>query len=140
MKICNQASYRRLKQKTDLERRKLKNKVRTGQKKDFPAIICACEAPYKNCITEIGYSGKPNTFRISGKVFLALCNVGIIGEPTPFCGYILGACAEPHAAEKIIYRTPWVDVGDLYFGIAIAPRTGLPKKACANCKRTFPNL
>lgn len=61
------------------------------------------------------------------------------------CGTIIGHCAEPHAANQTMnsYRKDMhknMALADVYFSLALRPRTMEIVPTCQNCKDTFPNL
>ena len=54
--------------------------------------------------------------------------------------YIIGNCAEQHAANIYMKDFKENNLGNLYFSKAMRPRTKQIFEYCDNCKDTFPNL
>ena len=68
--------------------------------------------------------------------------LGNIGESCkkPGCRYIIGNCAEQHAANNYMKNYNETILGNLYFTKAMRPRTKQIFEYCDNCKDTFPNI
>lgn len=74
----------------------------------------------------------------------ALCNIPPenkkIGQKNSMCNYIIGRCAEPHAARQALMknRKRHPALANLIFSRALRPRTKQCFDACYNCKNVFP--
>lgn len=62
--------------------------------------------------------------------------MGNIGSKRKGCSNIIGACAEPHAADKDV-KALNCDFDKLEFSNAYRPRTVKRLRYCSNCKQTF---
>ena len=70
-----------------------------------------------------------------------LLKLGKIGERVGTKGFRLGSCAEPHAAKKLLKNESQCnDLKDIYFSVAMRPRTRQIFSPCENCKKVFPTL
>lgn len=85
------------------------------------------------------YSSKEyhNTPKLEKK----LKSLGVIGKKRPGCDNVLGACAEPHAAHKVLsHFGNRIGLNQIQFSKALRPRTMEEVLYCKNCKDTFPTL
>lgn len=105
----------------------------------YPAIAVACCCK-KGSLIITDHSRGVREKHLEPPLVLELQKLGNIGEPSKIGEkYIIGHCAEPHAANGLIKKTK-CSIADIYFSLAIRPRTHEIKNYCANCIATFPNL
>ena len=71
-----------------------------------------------------------------------LMKLGKIGKgcSKPGDRFVIGNCAEQHAANLYMKQYGENNLGNLYFTKAMRPRTKQERVYCDNCKDTFPNL
>ena len=70
-----------------------------------------------------------------------LQSFGKIGKKRAVCDNTIGACAEPHAARKVIkHFKQRIALKRIVFSTAYRPRTMEVIDYCKNCKDTFPTL
>lgn len=103
---------------------------------DYPAVIVAC-CYVKGRKIFWGQSESPLYHNYSLKIKKRLERLGEIGTKRVGCNNVIGACAEPHAADKVINKYPGCGMDELQFSRAYRPRTGKKVKCCINCKDTF---
>ncbi len=103
---------------------------------DYPAVIVAC-CYVKGRKIFWGQSESPLYHNYSLKIKKRLERLGEIGTKRDGCNNVIGACAEPHAADKVINKYPGCGMDELQFSRAYRPRTGKKVKYCINCKDTF---
>lgn len=106
---------------------------------DYTAAVVACGC-INNNRTFSGYSASPNGHHFSEKIRVRLESLAPIGSKRKECKNIIGACAEPHAADKVIKACPACNITQLQFSDAYRPRTGRRIRYCQNCKDTFPDV
>ena len=107
---------------------------------DYPSMVVAC-GYVKRVDTFWSQSASPINYHYSHKIEQRLEErLGIIGSKRNGCKNIIGACAEPHAADKVIKAFPGCKLGELQFSDAYRPRTAQRKKNCQNCKDAFPEV
>ena len=108
---------------------------------DLPAMACIChDGIYGN--KRRNFSHHPSGTKWVGVLAIRLRSVlGKIGERSKFGKrYIIGNCAEQHAANSYISRYGENDLSKLYFSEAVRPKTMQVFEPCDNCKAVFPNL
>ena len=103
---------------------------------DYSAVVVACGYA-RSASTFIGFSASPVGHQYSEKIRERLEALASIGEKRAGCNNIVGACAEPHAADKVIKTFPGCKMNELQFSNAYRPRTARRIKNCQNCKDTF---
>jgi len=103
---------------------------------DYAAAVVACGYK-KNNSTFSACSASPVGHQYAEKIRVRLESLASIGEKRDECNNIVGACAEPHAADKVIKKFPGCDMDELQFSDAYRPRTARRVKNCRNCKETF---
>lgn len=103
---------------------------------DYPAVIVACRY-IKGRKIFWGQSESPLYHKYSLKIKRRLERLGVIGTKRMGCNNVIGACAEPHAADKIMKYYPGCRMDELRFSDAFRPRTAKKVKHCINCKDTF---
>lgn len=70
-----------------------------------------------------------------------LKSLGKIGKTRDACKNAIGACAEPHAAQKVMrHFGKKISLGGIVFSAAYRPRTMEVVEYCKNCTDTFPSL
>ena len=70
-----------------------------------------------------------------------LKSLGKIGKKRNACKNTIGACAEPHAAQKVMkHFGKQMSLKRVVFSIAYRPRTMEVVEYCKNCTDTFPTL
>ena len=108
---------------------------------DYPAMaaICHDESCY---VKRPSYSHYPKKDEFHPVLRDQLQTLGEIGGHCnrPGRRYIIGNCAEQHAANKFMKQCEEDDLNRLYFSKAMRPRTKQVFEYCDNCKDTFPNL
>lgn len=109
---------------------------------DYPSVAvvasdkkCSCICKGRSCRVE--YKEYDDTPKLKNK----LKSLGPIGKVRKGCKNIIGACAEPHAAHRVIKRVnPSLSLNQIIFSFAYRPRTMERVDYCKNCTDTFPNL
>lgn len=95
------------------------------------------------------FSGRGRTGRVysskeyhdTPKLEKKLKSLGVIGKKRAGCDNVLGACAEPHAARKVLsHFGKRMGLNQILFSKALRPRTMEDVPYCKNCKDTFPTL
>lgn len=107
---------------------------------DYPATAVACSCYDNPVLIEKDYSRGVKSSHLAPILANKLRLLGTIGEKSNICNFIIGRCAEPHAANKIIKKTGCKDLANIYFSVAMRPRTREIIEYCNNCKSTFPSL
>lgn len=110
-----------------------------------PAVVCACS--YKNK-SEFGYSDEPReSFYLKApELHDSLTHIKpdnlLIGKVNTICNNVIGRCAEPHAACRVLmhYSHKQPPISALNFSKAIRPRTKSIIPPCYNCKEVFHQL
>lgn len=108
---------------------------------DYPAMAAVCHD--KGCHAKrVSYSHYPQKDEFHPVLERKLLELGNIGECCHLPGkrYIIGNCAEQHAANKYMKQCGEDNLRHLYFSKAMRPRTKQVFEYCDNCKNTFPNL
>lgn len=103
---------------------------------DYPAMVVACGYA-RGRVIFYGESASPVNHQYEPKIEGRLSALGPIGKSRMDCDNIIGACAEPHAANKVLKNYPGCRMDELQFSQAYRPRTAQKKKYCKNCKDTF---
>ena len=106
---------------------------------DYAAVVVACgyersESSFSGC------SASPIGLNYSNIIRTRLEALAPIGEKRAICKNIVGACAEPHAADKVVKAFPGCRMDELQFSDAYRPRTARRIRNCQNCKDTFPEV
>ena len=82
-----------------------------------------------------------NEYHETPKLEKKLKSLGAIGKKRAGCDNIIGACAEPHAARKVLsHFGKRMGLNQIEFSKALRPRTMEEVPYCKNCKDTFPTL
>lgn len=108
---------------------------------DYPAMAAICHD--NGCYQKRGsYSHFPQKDEYHPVLARQLSILGVIGEHSRLPGkrYVIGNCAEQHAANIYMKQCGEDDLNNLYFSKAMRPRTKQVYEYCDNCKDTFPNL
>ena len=103
---------------------------------DYAAMVVACGYE-RSYATFSGKSESPINHTYSDPIRIRLESLAPIGEKRLECKNIIGACAEPHAADKVVKQFPGCRMEELQFSSAYRPRTAKRKRYCKNCKDTF---
>lgn len=103
---------------------------------DYASIVVACGYS-RSGKTFSGASASPLYHKYAEEIRRRLEKLGKIGAKRPGCENVIGACAEPHAADMVVKNFPGCKMNELQFSAAYRPRTGQRKKYCINCKDTF---
>ncbi len=108
---------------------------------DYPAMaaICHDEDCYKKRGSYAHYPQKDEFHPVLEKKLRELGDIGTHCN-RPGIRYIIGNCAEQHAANIYMKQLNENDLEHLYFSKAMRPRTKQVFEYCDNCKDTFPNL
>lgn len=108
---------------------------------DYPAMAAICHD--RGCIRKrSSYSHYPKKDEFHYVLEAKLRKLGEIGERSKKPGkrYIIGNCAEQHAANIYMKEFNESNLYNLFFSKAMRPRTKQVFAYCDNCKDTFPNL
>lgn len=123
----------------------LRTRKRTGAYngvRDYPgAAVVAADSQLT--FSGRGRSSKPQFMEYSDtpKLENKMKSLGRIGSVRDACKNPIGACAEPHAAHRVLcHFGPHMSLNQIVFSKAIRPRTMEEIGYCQNCKDTFPNL
>ena len=103
---------------------------------DYAAVVVA-SGYVRSGSTFSGYSASPIGYHYSDKIKQRLEALAPIGDKRPGCKNTVGACAEPHAADKVLKSFPGCNMNELQFSDAYRPRTARRIRNCQNCKDTF---
>ena len=110
--------------------------------RDYPgAAVVAADRQLS--FSERGRSCKPQYKEYIGTPVLEnkLKSLGGIGKVRVGCKNVIGACAEPHAARRVLnHFGNRISLNQVVFSTALRPRTMEKVDYCQNCKDTFPNL
>lgn len=105
---------------------------------DYPAMASVCCANNRRPLFKDYSKGvRENGLHLLLKT--GLLKLGKIGGKNKNCKYIIGRCAEQHAANKLLKKISCKLI-DINFSVAMRPRTREKFPPCYNCKQTFPNL
>lgn len=103
---------------------------------DYAAAVVACGYTNSNNVF-IGFSASPVGIHFEKTILERLEKLGTIGKKSNCCSNIIGACAEPHAANEVLRHFSGCNMNKLQFSEAYRPRTGGRVNYCKNCKATF---
>ena len=106
---------------------------------DLPMVAVSCAS---KSVVKSNHS-KPVNKRSYDKVpklKAALLECGDIGHSGRYESYLVGHCAEPHAAKECLLSDRSSDMADLIFSLALVVKTKEIKGYCRNCRHTFPQL
>ena len=103
---------------------------------DYPAMVVACGYKRSGAVFW-GQSASPVNLQYEQPIKKRLEALAPIGEKRKGCDNVIGACAEPHAANQVVKTFPGCNMKELQFSSAFRPRTAQRKKYCKNCKETF---
>lgn len=120
----------------------LRTDRRTGLKFwDYPAMASVCYTPDR-IIHSNGCSQDPRGIHWHRALQVKMRSIGRIGEHTPYCGNILGRCAEQHAANNLGKKKQVrsLEIDRVVFSESVRPRTMEIFPPCENCKAIFPML
>lgn len=106
---------------------------------DYAAVVVAC-GYMRSGNTFSGHSASPIGLQYTAGIRARLVALAPIGEKRNGCENIVGACAEPHAANKVMSHFPGCGFEELQFSDAYRPRTARKINNCQNCKDTFPEV
>ena len=108
--------------------------------RDYPAAIVSCADSWNNVGNAlIGRSGKVvrSSYQHTPALESALTKLGAIGGKRDECKNFIGACAEPHAAKRVMESNAGATVNELVFSYAYRPRTKTVLRYCRNCTDVF---
>ena len=111
-----------------------RKKAKRYNVQDYPAVTVA-SAYVKSFEIVVGESKNPCWHKFNYILYNKLLELGPIGAKVN--GNIVGACAEPHAADEVMKKHRACGISDLQFSKAYRPRTCQHIKYCKNCKDTF---
>lgn len=103
---------------------------------DYAAIVVACGYERSGAVFS-GKSESPVSHKYEDKLRARLETLAPIGEKRQGCKNVVGACAEPHAADKVLKEFPGCKMTELQFSRPFRPRTASRKNYCRNCRDTF---
>lgn len=108
---------------------------------DYPAMAAICHNRVCN-VKRSSYSHYPKKNEFHPVLEVKLLELGRIGEHSKKLGkrYIIGNCAEQHAANIFMKEYNESNLNNLFFSKVMRPRTKQVFEFCDNCKDTFPNL
>lgn len=108
---------------------------------DYPAMAVICHDRGCN-VKRSSYSHYPKKIEFHPVLEVKLLELGSIGERGKKRGkrYIIGNCAEQHAANIFMKKYNENNLNNLFFSKAMRPRTKQVFAYCDNCRDTFPNL
>lgn len=107
------------------------------RRRDLPPIVVCCT---DGNIIAGSYTHGPTGCVYHDLVKNALITkLGPIGKKTNYCDFIIGRCAEPNAANKLVKRSRGTitDLGGIRFSTPFRPFTKEPRSYCPNCEHTF---
>lgn len=107
---------------------------------DYPAMASICHNI--QCTRKrSGFAHCPRYTMFHPNLASALYSLGTIGKKSLIGErYIIGQCAEQHAANHYMKGYGENDLANLYFSSARRPRTKQRFDPCANCRSVFPNI
>ena len=126
--------------------RKIKKVKAKNKEQDYPAVVSrccvkdyhyTCNNPFKS------YYGKTkhpnNKSYITSQMVSEMNKIGGIGNKSKsgICPFIIGKCAEQHAAELLLRENKSCKLNNILFSTPIRPRTNEPRAFCENCKQLF---
>ncbi len=108
---------------------------------DYPKVAAICHDRGCN-VKRSSYSHHPVESEFHVVLKRKLMKLGTIGKgcKKPGDRYVIGNCAEQHAANLYMKECGENNLSNLYFTKALRPRTKQERAYCDNCKDTFPNL
>ena len=108
---------------------------------DYPAMAAICHDVGCN-VKRASFSHHPESNEFHHVLEYKFRLLGTIGKgcSKPGKRYVIGNCAEQHAANIFMKQCHEDNLRNLYFSKAMRPRTKQVIKYCENCKDTFPNL
>ena len=95
--VKNEINY--IKQRVKASRLANPNKKHSPQ--DYPAVVVACKCQWNRDIY-FGESRSPVNYKYEERIKNRLELLGNIGSKRKECPNIIGSCAEPHAADKVV--------------------------------------
>lgn len=107
------------------------------RRKDFPPIVVCCS---DGNITTQSYTHGPSGCVFHPLVENALTSkLGAIGKKSRYCDFVIGRCAEPNAANKLVKRSHGaiVTLDVIKFSTPYRPFTKEDKPFCPNCQHSF---
>lgn len=129
----------------DICKEVIRNRKRAGVNNgvhDYPGAA-AVAADAHLSFSGRGRSCKPQykEYNDTPKLENKLKSLGKIGKQRAGVKNPIGACAEPHAAHKVLkHFGPRMSLNQVVFSTALRPRTMEKVDYCQNCIDTFPNL
>lgn len=129
----------------DICKEVIRNRKRTGVYngvRDYPGVAIVASDKQQS-FSGRGRSCHPQYKEYSNTPVLEnkLKSLGRIGKVRRGCKNVIGACAEPHAARKVLnHFGNRISLNQMVFSTAFRPRTMEKVDPCQNCKDTFPNL
>ena len=122
--------------KKRVKKSRLKNPQKQNSIQDYPAVVVACG--YSRSYSVFWDESKsPRNKRFNFNIHRRLIKIAPVGTKEPHSGNIIGACAEPHAADKVLKKFPGCHMHELEFSDAYRPRTSQRVKYCYTCKQVF---
>lgn len=107
---------------------------------DYPAVAVACRILNGNNRIFCGVSAKPRMGMYVPLLEAAMNNLGGVGQRRNGCPYVIGNCAEPHVANRLLNNLANAGLDQIVFSAALRPRTRQTIPFCANCRAIFPTL
>ncbi len=116
-------------------------KHRKPKRGEYPAAVVACAQNDRRYYTEVtrhdiprGYIDNDLLDRLEKRL------LGKYGSESKYVKKnLIGHCAEPQAANKLLMNENVTSIDDIYFGKAYRPRTGVVVPPCVNCQIVFDN-
>ena len=107
---------------------------------DYPAVVVTCCYNHRHPIKR-DYSRGVRRIHLVSALASKLEELGAIGDKCILnnCKYIIGRCAEPHAANGLM-KSVNCNLDEIYFSVALRPRTREVVDYCENCRYVFSNL
>lgn len=106
---------------------------------EFPPVVVTCAQDYESHYTEVTRHDVPR--RCINQDLLDRLESRLSGEYGSESQHVkknlIGHCAEPQAANKLLMSEYVGDIDEICFGKAFRPRTGLVVPACRNCQIVF---
>ena len=130
---CSPILRRKLEDYMEIIDKKARKKGSSKKQIHFwPAAVVGCEKGHDK---RIGESGKCSSSQYHSTLVSRLLQNGPIGVKVN--GNYNGCCAEPHAANLILQKYPFVSLTKLIFTPTIRPRTRKKLNPCPNCSSIF---
>ncbi len=124
------------KERQRVRRSRSHNPRRPHRITDYSAVVVACGYERGSKIYD-GFSKSPVGYDYVPRLRDRLNALAPIGEKRLGCENIVGACAEPHAANAVLREYHGCRMSELQFSDAYRPRTARRKRNCDNCKDVF---